>query len=89
LFFIFNFHPSRSLNDYPIEMLPGEYTLVMDTDESRFGGQNRLAPGQHYFTIPMVTGNLLRHCVRTYLPCRTAIVLRSTKTSKKGARRKA
>lgn len=79
LFFLFNFHPNRSLSDYPFEVLPGEYELALDTDESRFGGQNRIQAGQHYVALPVTTHNILRHCIRVYLPCRTALVLRSCK----------
>lgn len=75
LFFLFNFHPASSVTDYPIEALPGEYVLALDTDEARFGGQGRLAPGQRCFTQPAVSGNTLRHCLKVYLPCRTAAVL--------------
>lgn len=77
LFFLFNFHPFRSVADYSIEIPPGEYVLVLDTDESRFGGQNRLKSGQHYFTQSVIDENTLRRCLRVYLPCRTALVLRA------------
>jgi len=76
LFFIFNFHPNRSVTDYPIEVPGGECALVMDTDEERFGGQGRLAPDQRYVTEGVREGDTLRHLVRIYLPCRTALVLR-------------
>ncbi len=76
LFFFFNFHPNVSVTDYLIEVPPGSYVLVLDTDEIRFGGQGRLLPGQHYVTAPIVEGQTLRHCIRIYMPCRTALVLR-------------
>jgi len=79
LFFVFNFHPSRSLADYPIELLPGEYLLVMNSDESRFGGQGRIKGGQHYFASSQVENNIMHYRIRVYLPCRTAIVLRPVK----------
>ena len=77
VFFIFNFHPSQSLSDYQIEVPGGEYALALDTDESRFGGQSRIAAGQRYISEPVRAGNILRRCLRVYLPCRTALVLRS------------
>ena len=76
LFFFFNFHPSRSFVDYGVEVPPGEYTLELDTDEPRFGGRNRLIPGQQYTTTPARIGNAIRNYVRVYLPCRTALVLK-------------
>ena len=81
IFFIFNFHPSRSVADDSIETPHGEYVLVMDTDECRFGGQNRLSASQRYFTRPIVSGGTLRHCIQVYLPCRTALVLQRQNAS--------
>lgn len=75
LFFFFNFHPSRSVADYSIEVPTDEYVLVMNTDEARFGGQERLTGSQHYLTTPQKIGNTIRHCIQVYLPCRTALVL--------------
>jgi len=76
LFLFFNFHPSRSLTDYRVEVLPGEYELVLDTDEIRFGGHGRVEPGQHYFTMAIRADNVLQHCLQLYLPCRCGLVLR-------------
>jgi 1,4-alpha-glucan branching enzyme len=76
LFFFFNFHPNRSLPDYAVETLPGEYTLALDTDASAWGGHARVQPGQHYLTQPEVQDNCLRHMLRLYLPCRSALVLK-------------
>ena len=73
--FYFNFHPSRSYADYAIDALPGEYSLALDTDEERFGGQQRVAAGQNYFTKPAKRDNTLHNDLLIYLPCRTALVL--------------
>jgi 1,4-alpha-glucan branching enzyme len=77
IFFVFNFHPSQSFTDYALEIPPGEYVLALDTDEARFGGHARLAAGQRYSTARVLQSDTLRNCVRLYLPCRTALVLRS------------
>ncbi|MBN1276691.1 MAG: alpha amylase C-terminal domain-containing protein [Deltaproteobacteria bacterium] len=76
LFFFFNFDPVRSVSDYSVNLIPGEYVLVIDTDEGRFGGHSRLTPSQRYFTRPVEEHNTLHHCLQVYLPCRTALVLR-------------
>jgi 1,4-alpha-glucan branching enzyme len=76
IFVILNFHPDRSFTDYPLETLPGRYSLVMDTDEQRFGGPGRLAPKQVYSTQPLVRDNVLQHRLRLYLPSRCALILR-------------
>ncbi len=75
LFFFFNFHPTCSYTDYSIEVLPGEYVLVFDTDEPGFGGHNRVQKDQHYFAMPVKDGSDLKHYIRLYLPARTALVL--------------
>ncbi|MEI8245573.1 MAG: alpha amylase C-terminal domain-containing protein [Lentisphaerota bacterium] len=79
LFFFFNFSPSESYTDYPVEALPGEYVLELDTDSPDFGGHGRLSPGQHYFTLPEQQGNEIRNMLKLYLPSRSAIVLRKTR----------
>jgi 1,4-alpha-glucan branching enzyme len=65
----FNFHPHRSVSDYPVAAAhPVAHRLVMDSDETRFGGQGRLARGQVYFPTG---GGATLLC---YLPALTAIV---------------
>lgn len=76
LFFFFNFHPTESYFGYPIEVLPGEYVMELDSDSPDFGGHARLAPEQHYFSIPEQHGKEIRNMLKLYLPSRCAIVLR-------------
>jgi len=78
--FIFNFNASRSFTDYTITASPGEYVLLLNTDETRFGGQNRLVPDQHYFASPDKMPKPDRHLVKVYVPCRSALVLRQLPT---------
>jgi len=75
LFLVFNFHPERSFFDYRVDAPPGRYRMILDTDEARFGGQNRLAPGQEHFTSAMARGDVIRQLLPLYLPSRTALVL--------------
>ncbi len=72
LVFIFNFHPSKSVSDYFIDMPEGTYRHVFDSDEKRFGGFDRIAPGQKFTASADGDG---RAGIKTYLPCRTAMVL--------------
>ncbi len=76
LFVVLNFHPNQSFADYAIEVPPGTYRLVLDTDEDVFGGQGRLSPQQEYVTQPLTRGTELHHCIKVYAPSRTALVLR-------------
>ncbi|MBN2302674.1 MAG: alpha amylase C-terminal domain-containing protein, partial [Lentisphaerae bacterium] len=72
LLFLLNFHPSKSVVGYRINVKANEYELIMDTDETRFGGQSRLVPGQRYVTA---SGADLCRFIEVYLPCRTAAVI--------------
>ncbi len=76
LFVFLNFHPHAPIVDHPINVMPGSYELVLDTDRGMFGGFDRIACDQHYVTQTMVEQNELHHQLKIYLPPRTAIVLR-------------
>lgn len=75
LIFLFNFHSTVSLNDHAVMVPPGKYRGVMDSDSRRFGGQERIAPGQTYPVVREVRGQETCLVIRVYLPCRTALVL--------------
>lgn len=54
LLFVFNFHWSNSYTDYRIGVeTPGEYEIVLDSDEKEFGGHGRLDHSIHAFTDPL------------------------------------
>ena len=75
LFYLFNFHPTRSLTDYRIPAPPGTYHLVLDSDAPAFGGHARLTPGQTYTPRAEVKANEQHTFLQVYLPNRTALVL--------------
>ena len=75
LLFAFNFNPSKSFSDYGVIAPAGRYGLVLDTDETRFGGQGRIAAGQIFFTEATVENHERVDRVKLYLPARTALVL--------------
>jgi 1,4-alpha-glucan branching enzyme len=74
LVLIFNFHPNNSVADYPLDIAPGEYRLILNTDERRFGGQGRLDTDQRYFTEHSAVDPKV-NTLKFYLPCRTALVM--------------
>jgi len=79
LVFIFSFNPTHSFSDYPVDLPPGEYHLILDSDAEEFGGASRIQPGQVYFTRPETPPDGgTRHRATIYLPTRTALVLRRT-----------
>lgn len=54
LLFIFNFHPTNSYTDYRVGIEePGEYKVVLSSDEKRFGGYDNISLESKYFTTPM------------------------------------
>ncbi|KAI0335635.1 glycoside hydrolase [Cubamyces sp. BRFM 1775] len=54
LLFVFNFHPVNSFTDYRVGVdVPGEYTIILTSDEKRFGGFDNVLLGGSYFTQPM------------------------------------
>jgi 1,4-alpha-glucan branching enzyme len=75
LVFVFNFHPTQSYVDLRIPVPdPDDYQIILNTDETRFGGHGRCAEGTVY---------PLRHepmygrgqSLLIYLPSRSAQVL--------------
>ena len=72
LFFVFNFHPTRSLVNYRLRLPPGVYHLVMNSDSEIYGGHGRLAPDQTFLTMREGTSEY----ISLYLPTRTAIILK-------------
>ncbi len=72
--FVFNFNPAQSFADYGISMSPAKFKIVLNTDEARFGGQNRIDSSLTYSTVAE-SGLKSQHYLRLYMPVRTAIVL--------------
>ncbi|MBM4272362.1 MAG: 1,4-alpha-glucan-branching enzyme [Deltaproteobacteria bacterium] len=78
LLFVFNFHPTCSFSDYRMEVPPGKYMAVLNSDDPKYGGHGRINPEQEYFTIPEKMSGYFRHSISLYLPTRTALVLRAS-----------
>ncbi|MBR2961982.1 MAG: alpha amylase C-terminal domain-containing protein, partial [Alistipes sp.] len=78
LLFVFNWHPTASIADYVTEVpRAGKYVVELSSDESRFGGQGRIAQGGEHFTFTKKDddGNL-HYYIRIYNVQRTATVLK-------------
>lgn len=76
LVFVFNFHPVTSFFDYRFDAPAGEYGMLFNTDETRFGGKGRLKDGQAHFTLFDSSLYGQRNLLSLYLPNRTALVLK-------------
>lgn len=74
LLFAFNFSPDKSLTNVTVPVPhPGEYSLMLSTDDEKYGGWNRI---QH---VPYPTKDINgQDSVELYLPARTAVVLKET-----------
>ncbi len=75
LLFCFNFHPEKSFTDYPIDVPPGKYRLVLNTDESRFGGFDLVEKEQVFQTLEFNDHGTARHQILLYIPARSGLVL--------------
>eukprot|EP00475_Leptophrys_vorax_P007651 TRINITY_DN14849_c0_g1_i1.p1 TRINITY_DN14849_c0_g1~~TRINITY_DN14849_c0_g1_i1.p1 ORF type:complete len:834 (+),score=63.92 TRINITY_DN14849_c0_g1_i1:27-2504(+) len=74
LVFVFNFHWNNSYTDYRIGCLNGgKYKVVLDSDEGRFGGYNRIDANASYFTAEGWYDDR-PHSFQVYAPSRTVVV---------------
>lgn len=68
LVFVYNFHPTKSFDSYAVKAKGGDYSIILSTDDTKYGGFNRVDTRMKYETYD--------DKLRLYLPARTAIVLR-------------
>ncbi len=77
LLFVFNFNPSQSFTGYGIDVEPGKYKLILNSDDSKFGGFGRLQNNSIY--LAKKGGKLISSnpdYLHLYLPSRTALVFK-------------
>ncbi|XP_050529799.1 1,4-alpha-glucan-branching enzyme [Daktulosphaira vitifoliae] len=75
LLFVFNFHPTKSFTDYKLGLdLNGSLKIVLNSDDSEFGGHCRIDNSIEYPTGNGQWNGRQNH-IFLYLPSRTAIVL--------------
>lgn len=68
-------HGSNSYVDYRVGVeTPGKYHIVLNSDEKRFGGHDRIAMDSEYFTTPFRWNDRANY-LQVYLPSRTVLVL--------------
>ncbi len=76
LIFIFNFNGSKSFTDYGILVPQGSYKIVLNTDNSLYGGFNLVDESVEHFTTPDVSKISDKEWLKLYIPARSALVLR-------------
>jgi 1,4-alpha-glucan branching enzyme len=77
LLFVFNFHPSKSYEHYRVATnWPSDHFIILDTDEKRFDGKERLKYGhEHKYSFSNEKWMNRNGSIKLYIPSRTAIVL--------------
>ena len=72
LVFVFNFHFGNSLNNVLVPVRqPGEYTVVLSTDDEKYGGFGNVA--KKTYATKRFDG---RDYIELYIPARTGFVLK-------------
>ena len=80
LIFVFNFSPTRSFTDYGLLVPEGSYSIVLNTDSERFGGNALVDETQTHFTqYDKLHARRKKGWLMLYLPARTALVLKKNK----------
>ncbi len=80
LIFVFNFSPNRSFTDYGLLVPEGSYSIVLNTDATRFGGNALVDESQTHFTqYDKLHARRKKGWLMLYLPARTALVLKKNK----------
>lgn len=77
--FVFNFNPVKSFTDYGIQISPGKYHIMLDSDDAKYGGFGNVDHDESYYAQRMggVSGS---NWLKIYLPARTALVFRQIPT---------
>lgn len=77
LVFVFNFNPKESFTDYGFLVPPGCYKVVLNTDNTAFGGFGFADDKVPHFTMadPLYK-NEKKEWLKLYIPARSAVVLR-------------
>lgn len=80
MLFVFNFHPEKSFSDYGILAHQGEYIIILDTDNTKFGGFGLNDDTIHHFTqYDQLYALDNKGWLKLYLPARSAIVMKIIK----------
>ncbi|GAB2258619.1 hypothetical protein Droror1_Dr00014779 [Drosera rotundifolia] len=83
LLFIFNFHPTASYDSYYLGVEEaGEYQIILNTDEKKYGGQGIIPTNQYICRTTTKRVDGLRNCLVVPLPSRTAQVYKLTRISR-------
>lgn len=80
LIFVFNFHPNKSYSDYGILAEPGEYKVVLNSDNAKFGGFGQIDESVPHFTRGDLDSEVPgREWLQLYIPARCCFVMKKVK----------
>jgi 1,4-alpha-glucan branching enzyme len=72
--FVFNWHPTRSYENYRVGCLkPGKYTIALNSDEPDFGGYDNVKSNVEFFATDMPHDGRPAS-FQVYAPARTVVV---------------
>jgi 1,4-alpha-glucan branching enzyme len=77
--FVFNFNPARSFTDYGIPSGPGKFKIMLNTDNSAYGGMGNVDESLTYFAKGAAKHGSAYYLM-LYIPTRSALVLKRLKT---------
>jgi 1,4-alpha-glucan branching enzyme len=80
LVFVFNLNPFQSFTDYAINISPGKYRIVLNTDSLNFGGNGLVDEKMTYFSMNRDSGITSPLALKLYLPSRIGMVLKKMQT---------
>ena len=76
LVFVFNFNGVKSFSDYGILANKGTYKIVLNTDESVYGGFDLIDESLKHLTLSEPKDPSGKEWLKLYIPARTALVLK-------------
>lgn len=76
LIFIFNFNGTKSFTDYGILAEKGTYSMVLNTDNSKYGGFDLVDETVEHYTLQQPKHAGEKEWLMLYLPARSAMVLK-------------
>ena len=88
LIFVFNWSPTRSFEGYGFLAPAGEYEVVLNSDDPKYGGFGLIDDKIHHFTQPdPLYSPSGKGWLKMYLPARTAQVLQVVKKRRKSTKK--
>jgi 1,4-alpha-glucan branching enzyme len=80
LVFVFNFNPNRSFQDYAFITEAGKYSIMLNTDSLKFGGNGLVDESMVYYTSALDNHLMQNKYLKVYIPSRTGMVFKRLPT---------